>query len=230
MVLLPLVIRFALGFATEAMQPWLTVGSYFSMTARLCLAFGLLFELPMVVFALSWARVVHPKTMLKGWRWALLAILVASAVLTPPDVISQILLAGPVMLLYVGSVLISMVVRRREDRKRDEDDDDPVDPVDPDDPDDDPGDDDGGGPPPDPTPTGPPPETSTETSTGPPPGVSEVPELPLWESGPDAPASGRGDQPGSREGSSADPPEIRPASGTRARGDHDPENEPKTDD
>jgi sec-independent protein translocase protein TatC len=117
LVLLPLVIRFAVGFATESMQPWLTVGSYFSMTARLCLAFGLLFELPMVVFALSWARVVHPRVMLKGWRWALLSILVASAVLTPPDIISQILLAGPVMLLYVASVLVSMVVRGREDRK-----------------------------------------------------------------------------------------------------------------
>ena len=58
LILLPLVIRFAVGFATEYMQPWLTVGSYFSMAARLCLAFGLLFELPMVVFALSWAGVV----------------------------------------------------------------------------------------------------------------------------------------------------------------------------
>lgn len=127
LVLLPLVIRFAVSFATESMQPWLTVGSYFSMAARLCLAFGLLFELPMVVFALSWARVVHPKTLLKGWRWALVAILTVSAVLTPPDVISQVLLAGPVMVLYLGSVIISMIVRRRDDREReqaDEDDDD----------------------------------------------------------------------------------------------------------
>lgn len=125
LILLPLVIRFAVGFATESMQPWLTVGSYFSMAARLCLAFGLLFELPMVVFALSWARVVHPRTLLRGWRWALLSILVVSAVLTPPDVISQVLLAGPVMLLYLVSVLISMVVRRREDKATDPDDDDP---------------------------------------------------------------------------------------------------------
>jgi len=129
LVLLPLVIRFAIGFATEAMQPWLTVGSYFSMAARLCLAFGLLFELPMVVFALSWARVVHPRVLLRGWRWALVAILIVSAVLTPPDVISQVLLAGPVMLLYLGSVLISMLVRRRDDRAKEVDeDDDPDDP------------------------------------------------------------------------------------------------------
>jgi sec-independent protein translocase protein TatC len=151
LILLPLVIRFAVGFATEYMQPWLTVGSYFSMAARLCLAFGLLFELPMVVFALSWARIVHPRTLLRGWRWALLSILIASAVLTPPDVISQVLLAGPVMLLYFVSVLISMIVRRKEEAASGDEDDDDDDP--------DPGSGGGGGhhaapppPPPDPRP------------------------------------------------------------------------------
>lgn len=132
LILLPLVVRFALSFATEFMQPWLTVGSYFAMAARLCLAFGLLFELPMVVFALSWAGVVHPKTLLRGWRWALLSILMVSAVLTPPDVISQVLLAGPVMVLYVASVLISMVVRRKGEQEEEEpEDDDPDPPEDP---------------------------------------------------------------------------------------------------
>lgn len=154
-ILLPLVIRFALGFATEYMQPWLTVDAYFSMAARLCLAFGLLFELPMVVFVLSWAGIVHPKTLLKGWRWALLSILCVAAVLTPPDVISQVLLAGPVMLLYIVSVLISMLVRKRgEDEVEDSgaDDDDPDPPEDP-----------GGGPPPPPTADPPRPRPATGT-------------------------------------------------------------------
>lgn len=118
LVLLPLVIRFALGFATESLQPWITASSYFDMAARLCLAFGLLFELPMVVFALSWVGVVDPKVLLKGWRYALVLILGVAAVLTPPDVISQALLAGPVMLLYLASVLIAMVVRRRQNKEK----------------------------------------------------------------------------------------------------------------
>lgn len=113
-VLLPLVIRFALSFATESLQPWLTASSYFDLAARLCLAFGLLFELPMVVFALSWVGVVDPRTLLKGWRYAFLLILGVSALLTPPDIISQVLLGGPVMLLYIISVLISMLVRKRQ--------------------------------------------------------------------------------------------------------------------
>ncbi len=116
-VLLPMVVRFMLSFATESLQPWITANSYFDMAARLCLAFGLLFELPMVVFALSWVGVVNPRTLLRGWRYALVLILAVSAALTPPDVISQVMLAGPVMVLYLGSVLLSMLIRRRRHRQ-----------------------------------------------------------------------------------------------------------------
>jgi sec-independent protein translocase protein TatC len=117
-ILMPLIINFAVGFATESLRPWLTADAYFALATRLCLAFGLLFELPMVVFALSWAGVVKPRTLLRTWRYALLIILVVSAVLTPPDVISQVMLAGPVMLLYIASVLIAMLVRRRRDTRK----------------------------------------------------------------------------------------------------------------
>ena len=113
-ILVPMVIKFAVGFGTESLQPWLSAGAYFGMVARLCLAFGLVFELPMVIFVLSWAGVVDPGMLLRGWRYALVIILVVAAVLTPPDVISQVLLAGPVMVLYLGSVLISLAVRRRK--------------------------------------------------------------------------------------------------------------------
>lgn len=119
-ILLPLVIRFALSFATESLQPWITASSYFDLAARLCLAFGLLFELPMVVFALSWVGVVDPKVLLKAWRYALVVILMVAAVLTPPDIISQALLAGPVMILYIGSVLISMLVKKRQRKAKEE--------------------------------------------------------------------------------------------------------------
>jgi sec-independent protein translocase protein TatC len=119
-ILLPMVIRFAVGFATEQLQPLLTAREYFGLAVRLCLAFGLLFELPMVVLALSWAGVVKPRTLLRGWRYALIAILTASAILTPPDVISQVVLAGPVMVLYMASVVIALLMRRRRDRKSDD--------------------------------------------------------------------------------------------------------------
>ncbi len=112
-VLMPMVIRFAVSFATDSLQPLLSAGYYFDFAAKLCLAFGILFELPMVIFALSWAGVVEPRTLLRGWRYALVAIATVSAVLTPPDPLSQVMLAGPVMVLYLGSVLVAMLVRRR---------------------------------------------------------------------------------------------------------------------
>lgn len=118
-VLMPMVIRFAVGFQTDTLVPLLTAREYFALAVRLCLAFGLLFELPMVVFALSWAGLVKPSVLLGGWRYALVAILVASAVLTPPDPISMVMLAGPVMLLYLISVLVSMAVRRKKEEESD---------------------------------------------------------------------------------------------------------------
>jgi sec-independent protein translocase protein TatC len=121
LILMPMVIKFAVGFATDQLQPWLTAREYFSLAVRLCLAFGLLFELPMVVFALAWAGIVKTSTLLRGWRYALVIILVVSAVLTPPDVISQVMLAGPVMLLYLLSVAVAHVVRRKKDRDRGQD-------------------------------------------------------------------------------------------------------------
>lgn len=119
-ILIPLVIEFGLSQATEWLQPMLRATEYFGFVARLSLAFGLLFELPMVVFVLSWAGVVSPHFLLRGWRYALLLILVVAALLTPPDVVSQVLLAGPVMLLYVLSCGIAIIVTRRRRRPPDE--------------------------------------------------------------------------------------------------------------
>lgn len=112
-LLMPMLLRFMRSFETDSLAPWWTAGEYFSMVSNLALAFGLLFELPIVVFVLSWVGVVSPRVLLRGWRVALVVILVVSAILTPPDVISQVLLGGPVMLLYIISCLISMVVTRR---------------------------------------------------------------------------------------------------------------------
>jgi len=113
MVLIPKVMAFMLNYATTYMQPLIGIGPYFAFVARLCLAFGLVFELPLVILLLSSLGVVSPRTLWKGWRYALLAIVVMSALLTPPDVFSQIVMAGPVMLLYLGSVGVAFVVEKR---------------------------------------------------------------------------------------------------------------------
>ena len=122
LVLIPQVMAFMLSFATDRMEPLIGIGPYFAFVARLCLAFGVVFELPLVVFLLSGLGIVHPRMLLRWWRYALIVIVTFSALLTPPDVLSQLLMAGPVMILYMGSVLIALLMtRRRERRERDRD-------------------------------------------------------------------------------------------------------------
>jgi sec-independent protein translocase protein TatC len=121
LVVCPAVIRFLLTFGTEVMQPLIGIGPYFSFVAQLSLAFGLVFELPVLVFFLSLAGIVDPRRLLSGWRYALLLIVVVAAVLTPPDIFSQLAMAIPVSLLYISSVLVSIAATRRRRREaRDE--------------------------------------------------------------------------------------------------------------
>lgn len=118
LIVIPQVIKFLLSFGTDVLSPLIGVGPYFGFVSRLCLAFGLVFELPLLVLALSWIGVVKPRVLLRTWRYAIVAIFGLSAILTPPDVVSQVLMAGPVIILYISSVLVAMVVTRRK-RKQD---------------------------------------------------------------------------------------------------------------
>ncbi len=120
LLVVPQVVRIMLGFGTEAMQPLIGIGPYFSFVSRICLAFGLIFELPLVVLFLSLIGLVDPGMLLRGWRYALVVIFTFSAVLTPPDPISQVLMATPVSLLYILSVLVALAVTRSRRRRRPE--------------------------------------------------------------------------------------------------------------
>jgi len=116
-LLIPVVLDFLLSFGTEYLNPLLSVSSYFAFVARLCFTFGIVFQLPVVVFLLSILGIVTPGMLLKQWRYGVLFIFVGSAALTPPDAISLLLMALPVLLLYIGSVLIAYVVVRKKKSK-----------------------------------------------------------------------------------------------------------------
>lgn len=120
LVVIPQVITFLLSFGTDVMEPLIGVGPYFNFVARLCLAFGLVFELPLLVLFLSVLGIVNPRMLLRTWRFAIIIIVAMSAMLTPPDMISQVMMAGPVLVLYLGSVLVSIAVTSRR-KKEDED-------------------------------------------------------------------------------------------------------------
>jgi len=128
LVITPIVLPFFLGFGTGILQPLIGINQYFGFVAQLSLAFGLIFELPVLVFVLSAMGLIDPRWLLKGWRYALLIIAVISALLTPADVISQLAMAIPVFILYITSVLVAILVTRKRT------DDDPADPADADGP------------------------------------------------------------------------------------------------
>jgi sec-independent protein translocase protein TatC len=112
-VMMPLVLRFFVTFGTESLTPMLSVEKYFSFVAKLSFAFGLVFQLPLVVILLTWMGVVSARTLLGQWRWAIIIIFSVAAVLTPPDPISQICMAVPLCVLYFASVAASFVIERR---------------------------------------------------------------------------------------------------------------------
>lgn len=113
-VLIPIVLGFLLGFGTEYLNPLLSVSRYFGFVARLCFVFGIVFQVPIVVLVLSSVGLVTPRLLLRQWRYGVLVIFVGSAILTPPDAISLILMAVPILLLYVGSILIAFVTTRKK--------------------------------------------------------------------------------------------------------------------
>jgi len=112
-------IMFLLRFAGPELMPMLTIDKYISFTMSFLLPFGFVFELPLVSFLLANLELISYKFLAKSRRYALLAIVILAAVITPtPDIITCLLVSGPVYLLYEASAAIVKVVERKKERKR----------------------------------------------------------------------------------------------------------------
>jgi sec-independent protein translocase protein TatC len=94
-------------------QPLLQVGDYLSVVSRLVLAFGVMFELPVLAFFLARVGLIDHRFLIRHSRYAIVAIALFAAVLTPPDLISQVLLMVPLTLLYGISIAVAYVARFR---------------------------------------------------------------------------------------------------------------------
>jgi len=119
-VVLPLAIGWLMGIAvnTDALEPMITYREYFSFAVNMSLAFGLCFELPIVILLLATLGLVTPEFLRKYRRHALVLCVVAGALLSPGDLVwTTILLAAPLYLLYELSVVLTVIVYRRR-RKR----------------------------------------------------------------------------------------------------------------
>ncbi len=105
-VVFPPAFSFLLGYSSSFLDPMPAVSEYFSLAIRLLLAFGAVFELPVVMVFLGKIGVVDAPFLKKNRKYALLIAFVIAAILTPtPDVINQLLMAGPLVILYEVSIV-----------------------------------------------------------------------------------------------------------------------------
>jgi sec-independent protein translocase protein TatC len=114
---LPLALRFLLGFQQEHLEAAIEAGQYLGFVIRLLLAFGAVFELPVVVMILSALGLLTPKFMREKRRHAIVGTTVLASLLTPGDIASTLLMMGPMILLYEISIFLSaMIHRSRQDQ------------------------------------------------------------------------------------------------------------------
>ncbi|MBQ3509481.1 MAG: twin-arginine translocase subunit TatC [Peptococcaceae bacterium] len=99
------------------LTPMITANSYMSFVLGFLIPLGLVFEIPMVVYFLTIVGVITPDMLTKNRKYVLLVVLIIAAMLTPPDIVSQLCMAGPMLLLYEMGIQISKFVYKRKLKK-----------------------------------------------------------------------------------------------------------------
>jgi sec-independent protein translocase protein TatC len=115
LVVLPLALKFLIGFSRDLFNPIITIDSYLSFSGMLMLAFGIGFEMPVAAYFLGRIGLISSRLLSKGRRYAIVLILIVAAVLTTPDVATQLLLAIPLYVLYEVSIIVVKITGRREE-------------------------------------------------------------------------------------------------------------------
>lgn len=114
-IVIPMSVQFVATFSVSDMvQNQFNISSYMGMVKMSVLASGLYFELPIVIFFLSKLGLVTPEWLRKYRKYGIVAILIIAAIVTPPDVVSQVMVAIPMLLIYEFSILISAYVTRQK--------------------------------------------------------------------------------------------------------------------
>lgn len=124
----PMVFSFLVAYGTEVggINAMLSMGAYLTLASRLLIAFGLVFELPIVIFFLARMGVVDHKWLAKNRKFALLLAFVMGAILTPPDLFSQTSIALPFIILYEVGIIVARLfgkkkIEEENDEEQDED-------------------------------------------------------------------------------------------------------------
>ncbi len=119
-IVFPWGFKFFLGFATETIRPLPSMKEYLSFSSKLLLAFGLAFELPIVITFMAKIGLVSVAFLKKNRKYALLLFFIGAAILTPPDVVTQVMMALPLMFLYELSIIGARIFGKKPDVVSDE--------------------------------------------------------------------------------------------------------------
>lgn len=118
-IVFPYGFKFFLGFASEIIRPLPSMREYLSFASKLLLAFGLVFELPLIVTFLAKLGMVSVSFLKKNRKYALLLFFIGAAILTPPDVVTQIMMALPLMVLYEISIVGAKIFGKKKPEEND---------------------------------------------------------------------------------------------------------------
>lgn len=119
-IVFPWGFKFFLSFATATIRPMPSMKEYLSFASKLLLAFGIVFELPLVITFLAKLGIVSVEFLKKYRKYAILIFFVGAAMLTPPDVVTQIMMALPLMLLYEISIIGARIFGKKADQAEDD--------------------------------------------------------------------------------------------------------------
>ena len=114
-IVFPFGFKFFLGFASDSIRPMPSMKEYLTFATKLLLAFGVVFELPIVITFMARLGIVSVEFLKKNRKYALLLFFVFSAVLTPPDVITQLMMAFPLMILYEISIIGAKIFGKKKE-------------------------------------------------------------------------------------------------------------------
>lgn len=118
--ILPLLMRFSLGFATEAIQPMLGVAKFVELSGWLILSFGVMFQMPIAVLVAVRFGWITTERLRKMRPYVMTVLLVIAAILTPPDVVSQVMLALPTWILFEVGLLLARRMEKQFKTKGEE--------------------------------------------------------------------------------------------------------------
>jgi sec-independent protein translocase protein TatC len=115
-LVLPSAYKFFLEFTTDFLKPMLSMREYLTLTLKLLLAFGVIFEIPVFLFFMTKIGLVTPRKLARMRRYAIVVCFIVAAIITPtPDAFTQCMMAIPMVILYEVGIIVSKLATRKKD-------------------------------------------------------------------------------------------------------------------